>query len=389
MADLPIGANAPLDGPSVSVLVDLPGGAEIAVTALQIYPGGKVRGDGDMCFYGQPRISGGAVTLTQGASPRFDIDLARVPGDVEKIVLTATVEGGKTFGQLGDVSIDAGPHSLTIPVHGRSEVALILAEIYKRNGAWKIHNVGQGFNGGLAQLATHFGVEIADDDGSAAPPPSAPPSPSAPPTPAPPPSVKLSKVNLTKTEKTVSLKKADGKFGKIRVNLNWNQRVQKKSLFGMSRSAGLDLDLGAFVELSDGNRDVVQALGNSFGSFWAEPYVSLLGDDRTGAITDGEWLEINGDAWATIRRVLIYAFIYEGAPNWRETDGVVRVYVPDQPEIEVAMNEYGSNKGMCAVAELSNEGGQIKVERKVDFFGGHKDMDRAYGWGFSWKAGRK
>ena len=113
MTDLPIGANAPLDGNTVALLLDLPGGAEIDVTALQIYPGGKVRSDDDMCFYGQPSIAGGAVRLTQGPNPRFDIDLGKVPGDVEKIVITATAEGSKTFGQLGDVSMDLGR---TVPV---------------------------------------------------------------------------------------------------------------------------------------------------------------------------------------------------------------------------------------------------------------------------------
>lgn len=388
MADLPIGANAPLNGTTISIHLYLPGGAEVDVTALQIYPGGKVRSDDDMCFYGQPSISGGAVVFTQGSKPRFDIDFSRVPREVEKIVLIATVEGGKTFGQIDDVVIEVGPHRLSILGQGRSEAALILAEIYKRNDAWKVRNVGQGFNGGLAQIATHFGVEIADQGASSPPPSSSSPKPSEAAL-APKPSVSLSKVNLTKTDKTVSLKKADGKFGKIRVNLNWNQKVQKRSFFGMGKTAGLDLDLGAFVEMSDGYRDVVQALGNKFGSFRNEPYVNLLGDDRTGAVSDGEWLEINGDAWSEIRRILIFAFIYEGAPNWRETDGIIRLYVPDQPEVEVAMNEYGSNKGMCAIAGLSNEGGQIKVERLVEFFGGHQDMDRAFGWGFKWTAGRK
>lgn len=42
-----------------------------------------------------------------------------------------------------------------------AESALILAELYLRNGAWKVQVVGQGFRGGLAALASHLGVEIA------------------------------------------------------------------------------------------------------------------------------------------------------------------------------------------------------------------------------------
>jgi tellurite resistance protein TerA len=130
-------------------------------------------------------------------------------------------------------------------------------------------------------------------------------------------------------------------------------------------------------------------LGNGFGDYTYFPYVKLLGDDRTGAVTDGEWLEINGDMWPEIHRILIFAFIYEGAPNWAETDGKVRLMVPGQPEIEVKMNEFGSKMGMCAVAMLENVRGKIKVTREVGFHRGHSYMDAHYGWGMNWRAGSK
>jgi tellurite resistance protein TerA len=197
-------------------------------------------------------------------------------------------------------------------------------------------------------------------------------------------------VSLTKTERTVSLKKNDGRYGRIQVNLNWNQKKKSGGIFGLGKT-GIDLDLGAFIEFKDGYRNVVQALGKSFGSFSQEPFVLLKGDDRTGAVTDGEWLEINGDKWPEFKRVLIYAFIYEGVANWAETDGVIRLMVPGQPEVEVRMNEVAGNSrdGMCAVALLENMGGEIKVTREVRFFRGHKFMDDAYGFGFRWTAGSK
>ena len=154
---------------------------------------------------------------------------------------------------------------------------------------------------------------------------------------------------------------------------------------------GIDLDLGAFVEFNNGEFSVVQALGKSFGDLDKLPFVKLMGDDRTGTSTDGEWLEINGDAWPSFRRVLIFAFIYEGAANWQETDGVIRLIVPGQPEVEVRMNELNSNKRdiMCAVALLENNNNQIRVSREVRFFGGHEQMDNGYGWGMKWRAGKK
>jgi tellurite resistance protein TerA len=390
MADLAMGANAPLEGSDVVVTVELPSPA-VDITALLIYANGKVRGDGDMCFYGQLETADGSVRLTQDQSPRFGVDLTRLPVDVEKIVLTATIDGPGNFGDLGDLSLTIGQHTLNVPGSGRTEAALILAEIYQRNSVWKVRNVGQGFNGGLRALATHFGVEVVSD--SEAPPPPAPATPTptpatpAPAPPAPAPTVNLSKVSLTKQSSSVSLKKNDGKFGKIRINLNWNQK-KSGGFFGMGKT-GIDLDIGAFVELTDGTRTVIQALGGNFGTYDRAPFLKLLGDDRTGSVSDGEWIEINGDSWSSIRRVLVFAFIYEGVANWQETDGVVRVLVPNQPEVEVRMNEYGSRDTMCGVAGLLNDNGQIRIDREVSFFPSHKELDEAYGWGFRWKAGSK
>lgn len=380
MTELAMGGNAPLSQNTVSLSIEI-AGASADVTALQLYANGKVRGDGDMCFFNQTSISGGAVSLsTSGGRSTFDLDLAQLSGDVEKIVFTATLEVG-SFGSVSDMKVATSEgHHLQIDTSGRAEAALILAEIYKRNGQWKVRNVGQGFNGGLRALAEHFGVEI-----SAPAPAVAPTNPAPAPKP-----VRLSKVSLTKNEKTVSLKKDDGRFGRIQVNLNWNQKQKPGGLFSFGKS-GIDLDLGAFVEGKDGSRTAVQALGNTFGNYQQFPFAFLKGDDRSGAASDGEWLEINGDQWSEIQRVLIYAFIYEGVANWQETDGVVRLMVPRQPEVEVRMNEVAGDgrDGMCAVALLENVGGEIKVSREVRFFPGHKVMDDAYGWGMRWVAGSK
>lgn len=391
MTVLSPGANAPVPAGDITVRIrhgTIPG-AEIDVSAFLVTGSGKVRSDADMCFYGQPSVAGGGVMLagTSGGETWFTVAPGRVPAGVEKVVFTATIhENRAPFSRVPEIGLEVGAVSGRIPCTGMTETALILAELYRRNGSWKVRVVGQGFNGGLAALASHLGVEITERAPTTAPPrPNATPAPSkADPPPKP---VSLTKVTLTKQNSTVNLKKEDGRFGKIRVNLNWNQRPKKTGFF--SRNSSLDLDVGAFVETRDGQMFPVQALGRAFGDFGRAPYTKLLGDDRTGAVTDGEWIEINGDRWLDIRRVLVYAFIYEGAPNWQETDGVVRVLVPGQPEIEVRMNEYGDPRGTCAVALLENQRGEVRVSREVTFHKSQKEMDEQYGWGFRWTSGRK
>ncbi|SFN38003.1 TerD family protein [Xenorhabdus japonica] len=378
------GGNAPVSNQTITVRVL--SGSAVDVSAFRLYANGKVKGDPDMVFYGQPVNNDNTIRLTGGnINTSFSVNLPALGQDVQKVAFTATCDGNQTISNLRNLSIRVELNSSVIlqgdvEVQGRPEAALILGELYRRNGEWKFRFIAQGFNGGLKPLAEYFGMDIIDD------------APTSTPAPATSNNVNLSKVSLTKEKPAISLSKRDN-YGKIRINLNWNQtsssspRGVLQGMFGSNKN--VDLDLGAFIRLQDGSRGVVQALGNSFGDYRYEPYVELQGDDRTGSVSDGEWLHINGLEWKNISEVLIYAFIYEGAPSWNKTDGVVTIYVPDQPPIETRMTEGHNNKGMCAIARLVNENGAIKVERINQYFKGHKEMDRAFGWGFSWTSGSK
>lgn len=394
MTQLVPGANAPVAaGPlTVDVSYSPLAGADIDVSAFLLTSSGKVRGDQDMCFYGQKSVNGGAVQLTEASSGRavFTLDPGRLDPVIEKVALTATIyENKASFDSLSRLALTiTGDIQADIPTAGMKETALILGEFYLRQGAWKFRCVAQGFAGGLEPLAKNFGVEVAAPQDQPAPAP-APAPVSAPP--AVKSTVSLSKITLDKTRASISLEKTSAGFGEIRVNLNWNRRSDSKGggFFSMKKSNAIDLDVGCLFELQDGHKGAVQALGNSFGSLNTEPFIKLMGDDRTGSVSDGEWLHINGAHWNKIRRILVYAFIYEGAPNWKETDGVVTIHAPGQPPIEVRLNEEGGRQGMCAIALLENDNGAVKVTRRVDFHNGHSNMDKAYSWGMRWAAGSK
>ncbi len=195
---------------------------------------------------------------------------------------------------------------------------------------------------------------------------------------------KGSKINLSKKETLL---------GKIHVNLNWNTGGPKKKGFFASLLSGngdVDLDLGCLFELKDGRKGAVQALGNSFGNFDNAPYIFLDGDDRTGANSNGENLFINGNKIKEIKRVLIYTFIYEGAANWQQVDGQIRINIQGQEEILINMDEYKNGYRMCALVMLENVNDtNFSVEKLVTYFQGHEKMDKAYNWGMRWVAGRK
>ncbi len=196
-------------------------------------------------------------------------------------------------------------------------------------------------------------------------------------------------ISLEKGQKVSLKKKTSGGLGEILVNLNWNAG-KKGFLSSLLGSSGIDLDLGCLYELKDGRKGAVQALGNAFGSLQYPPFISLDGDDRTGAAAAGENLRINGDKVADIRRILVYTFIYEGIANWKQADAVVTIKYPGAEDIVVRMDEFNSNDIMCGLVLFENRDDEtFSVEKIVRFFSGHPDLDRAFGWGMNWKPGHK
>lgn len=393
MTDLQQGGNAPVPADSLSVAFawTVAAGRDVDAdaSAYLLTAEGKVRNDADMVFYNQPQGGGGSVRFVPGSGTvrgTFEVDLARLPAGIERVVFCVTIHEARAKGQT--LALLEGP-SLTVAalqggdtlayrpdLVGASETAMTFGELYRRNGQWKFRAVGQGFAGGLAPLARSFGIDVAEDA------PVAPPAPPPPPVSKP---VNLSKVTLEKPGQTVSLEKRGASFGEITVNLNWSRG--RKGLFG--GGSAIDLDLGCLVELADGEKGVVQALGDVFGSFTQAPYVALSGDDRTGDVSQGETLRINGAHWNSIRRVAIFANIYAGVPNWQQTDGVVLVTMPDQPPIEVRLTEGRNDRRLCGVVLIENDGGRLKATRIVDYVRDQKALDESLGWGLRWMAGRK
>jgi tellurite resistance protein TerA len=207
------------------------------------------------------------------------------------------------------------------------------------------------------------------------------------------PAVSLRKVTLTKSQPKVSLSKQSGH---LRVNLNWTAQQPAAQtgpggfLRKLTKSTGIDLDLGCLYELTDGRKGVVQALGNAFGSLDAPPYIQLNGDDRSGADVGGENMLINLAQAQQIRRVLVFACIYAGVPSFDLASAVVTLEPASGPPIEVHLDESAGGARMCAIALIEGTGGELSVRREIQYIQGAQDaLDRAYGWGLNWSAGRK
>ncbi|MDN0195007.1 TerD family protein [Streptomyces sp. S.PNR 29] len=179
------GSNIPLSAARVTVDVAAP--VRLDVSGLLLTADGKVRSDDDFIFYNQP--SGPGVTYRSGGGTAPDaitVDTTAVPPGIEKIVVTASPDApGQTFQGIEPTATirnadDTSVLATFTPPQLGTETALVVVEIYLRNGQWKARAVGQGYANGLAGIATDFGVTV-EEPAAAPPQPTAPPQPVAPP----------------------------------------------------------------------------------------------------------------------------------------------------------------------------------------------------------------
>ncbi|WP_327359386.1 TerD family protein [Streptomyces sp. NBC_01304] len=181
------GSNIPL--PVARVAVDVAAPVRLDVSGLLLTADGKVRSDDDFIFYNQPQGPGVTYRSGGGTAPdAITVDTAAVPAGIEKIVVTASPDAaGQTFQGIEPTATirnadDGSVLATFTPPQLGTETALVVVEIYLRNGAWKARAVGQGYANGLAGIATDFGVSVDEPEAPAAP----APAPVAPPVQAPP-----------------------------------------------------------------------------------------------------------------------------------------------------------------------------------------------------------
>lgn len=260
------GSNIPL--PATRVAVDVAAPVRLDVSGLLLTADGKVRSDDDFIFFNQPTGPGVTYRSGGGATPdSITVDTTALPPGIEKIVITASPDAaGQTFQGIEPTATirnaaDGSVISTFTPPQLGTETALVIVEIYLRNGAWKARAVGQGYANGLAGIATDFGVTVEEPapaparPAPAMQPPAAPPAPSmdprvtAPPAPPAPPAAPpapapgAGKINLDKgrvslqKNQTVSLVKGGRPLlSQVKMGLGWEPAYR-----------GKDIDLDASV----------------------------------------------------------------------------------------------------------------------------------------------
>ena len=153
---------------------------DLEAAAFMLGADGKCPTEKEFVFYGNLKHTSGSVNhmgdnLTgegEGDDEQIQIDLSKIPANIEKIAFTVTIYDAdkrkQNFGQVSNAFIrivdEANNAELIRYDLGEDfsiETAVVVGELYRNNGEWKFNAIGSGFQGGLAALCGHFGIDAA------------------------------------------------------------------------------------------------------------------------------------------------------------------------------------------------------------------------------------
>jgi tellurium resistance protein TerD len=152
---------------------------DLDASALMIGSTGKILSDQHFIFFNNLTSPDGSVEHTgdnltgegEGDDEVIKVNLAAVPAEVDKIVVTVSIYDAdarqQSFGQVRNAFIrvvnQADNREITrydLSEDASTETAMIFGELYRNNAEWKFRAVGQGYSSGLRGIAQDFGVNV-------------------------------------------------------------------------------------------------------------------------------------------------------------------------------------------------------------------------------------
>ncbi|MFG2317721.1 TerD family protein [Streptomyces tendae] len=158
-AELTRGQNHPL--PRARLEIRVSAGTPVVAAATLGDENGTIHGDERVAHPGAPTLPGLEVPRQAAADHRLAVDLDAVSDEVHRVsVLLALPVGGRGPARFGGIAAPFvavtdldGDEVASYTITGlEAESAVVALELYRRQGAWKVRAVGQGYAGGLAEL---------------------------------------------------------------------------------------------------------------------------------------------------------------------------------------------------------------------------------------------
>ena len=145
-----------------------------------------VQSDEDFVFYNNPDWHDHTIWSSgddrtgrnseEGDDEQIFIDFTKIPAYVQKIVITVTIHDfaarHQNFGQVSNAYVRVAKVRDELDTLGETviqfdleeefsiETALVVCEIYRKNGEWRFNAVAGGYQGGLEALCHKYGVNV-------------------------------------------------------------------------------------------------------------------------------------------------------------------------------------------------------------------------------------
>lgn len=157
---------------------------DLDASAFLLNENGKLTKDEDFIFYNNLSSRNDAVIHTgdnltgdaDGDDEVIMINFEKIPSDIHKIAIVVTIHEAEirrqNFGQVSNAYIRIAKCSDEFDTIGEPvlkfdleeefsiETALVVAEIYKKNGEWKFSAVASGYQGGLEAIVRSYGGNV-------------------------------------------------------------------------------------------------------------------------------------------------------------------------------------------------------------------------------------
>lgn len=178
MNHLTVGQRSPLsnlaidDAAPITLKFTRQSPIEMDISCFVLDTAGKLINDDYMVFYNQPTSPCGQIKLTyyesqpttnKGIQAEFEVNLSKLATNIDSLFFVLSAD--TPLNQIQSLEIGIWQQSQKVQAAYQAadfaqQQASMLMQLYRKSGVWRVSNVAQGFNGGLAAIVQHFGGDV-------------------------------------------------------------------------------------------------------------------------------------------------------------------------------------------------------------------------------------
>ncbi|WP_426202239.1 vWA domain-containing protein [Pseudomonas sp. TWP3-1] len=157
-----------LQGRALTLSIRIDAAQVIDFVCFGVDAQGKLSDDRYMVFFNQPSTPCASIRIADGG--RFEISLDSLPASIDRLVFTASIDGAGALKDIRASSFEViSPTGESVASSAFSgadftgEKAIMVADLYRKDGEWRLAANLQGYAEGLDALVKHFGGEVAEE----------------------------------------------------------------------------------------------------------------------------------------------------------------------------------------------------------------------------------